>query len=80
MTTLHHAPYRSDAADFPRVLAFLRDIGQHPGFLADMHPGDAVWQRFRAGSAAFDPATRIALWADEGGRDVALGWLDPPDT
>ena len=75
-------PYRDDAVEFPRLLAYLREIWRHPGYLPDFHPGDAVWQRFRAGAAGFDAALRIALWEEpgsSGGRVVGFAWFDDPD-
>ena len=82
--TAQLVPYRDDAVDFPRLIAYLREIWQHPGYLVDFHPGDAVWQRFRAGAAGFDAALRVALWeepggGDSGGRVVGLTWFDDPD-
>lgn len=71
-------PYRDDAAEFPRLIAYLREIWRHPGFLNDFHPGDAVWQRFRLGAAGFDAALRIALW-EEDDRVVGYAWFDDPD-
>ena len=77
-------PYRDDAVEFPRLITYLREIWRHPGSLADFHPGDAVWQRFRAGAAGFDAALRVALWEEPGGhgtdgRVVGMTWFDDPN-
>lgn len=80
--TAQLVPYRDDAVELPRLLAYLREIWRHPGSLFDFHPGDAVWQRFRAGSAGFDAALRVALWEEPGGADgrvVGFTWFDDPD-
>lgn len=75
--TARLAPYRDDAVDFPRLIAYLREIWRHPGFLmGDFHIGDVVWQRFRTG---FDAGLRIGLWEDEEGRVVGFTWYDGPD-
>lgn len=72
-------PYRDDAVDFPRVLAYLRGVWSDPDFLLDFHPGDAVWQRFARGAAGFEAAVRIALWEDDAdGRVVGMTWYDDP--
>lgn len=70
-------PYRDDAVEFPRLIAYLREIWRHPGFLmGDFHIGDVVWQRFRTG---FDAGLRIGLWEDGDGRVVGFTWYDGPD-
>ena len=75
--TAQLVPYRDDAVEFPRLIAYLREIWRHPGFLmGDFHIGDVVWQRFRAG---FDAGLRIGLWEDGDGRVVGFTWYDGPD-
>ena len=73
--TVQLVPYCDDAVEFPRLLAYLREIWRRPDFLSDFHPGDVVWQRFRDG---FDAPLRIALWQDDG-RTVGYAWYYGPD-
>jgi GNAT superfamily N-acetyltransferase len=76
VTTFTFRPYRSHAEDAQDVLAYLSGINQHPNVVADAHPGDFIWRRFRIAEAR--TSDEVALWTDANGRIVAMGWFNPP--
>lgn len=58
------------------MLAFLSRINQHPGFVNDYHIGDFVWRTWRIPEASVGDS--LAIWMDNAGQTVAIGWFDAP--
>ena len=68
--------YRGHDQDAEIVLAFLTRINQHAAYVTDYHIGDFVWRTWRIPAASVGDS--LAIWTDDAGQTVAIGWFDAP--